>query len=228
MRANINKYQFQKLTPIKNADLKIYKDALDFAFHEEDIRNIAVTGPYSAGKSSTLETYEENNPNIKFLNISLAHFEEGNGSQEDRTDVSDATLEGKILNQLIHQITPDKIPLTQFKVKRHVSKLKLVITSTFLSIFFVLSFYIFTFNKWKGYVESISNVSLKNILGFSTKDITLILAGVVWLLIASYFIFTLIKLIQHNRIFLRKLKLQGNEIEIFEEMNESFFDKYLT
>ena len=69
-----NKYNFQKLTPIKNTELKIYKDAIDFVFHEVELKNVAITGPYSAGKSSVVETYKNVHPEINFLHISLAHF----------------------------------------------------------------------------------------------------------------------------------------------------------
>lgn len=33
--------------------------------------------------------------------------------------------------------------------------------------------------------------------------------------------------VQKNKNIFRKLNLQGNEIEIFEESNDSYFDKYL-
>jgi len=33
-------YYFQKLTPINNAELKIYEDALDFVFANDNIRNV--------------------------------------------------------------------------------------------------------------------------------------------------------------------------------------------
>lgn len=39
-------YNFQKLTPINNIeDMGVYASALDFVFANENLRNIAVTGP---------------------------------------------------------------------------------------------------------------------------------------------------------------------------------------
>lgn len=38
--------------------------------------------------------------------------------QEVETEVKESVLEGKILNQLIHQIPSDKIPQTNFRVKK--------------------------------------------------------------------------------------------------------------
>lgn len=49
----------------------------------------------------------------------------------------------------------------------------------------------------------------------------IILIGLLW-----FFIYGLIK-IQKNKNVFRKLNLQGNEIEIFEESDDSYFDKYL-
>ena len=48
---------FQKLTPTNDASIGVYDEALDYVFHHDDICNVAVSGPYNAGKSSILETY---------------------------------------------------------------------------------------------------------------------------------------------------------------------------
>ena len=113
-----NKFKFQKLTPIDDADIEVYKEALDFIFDSEDIKNIAISGPYGAGKSSILETYKKNNDNKKFIHISLAHFENPDNEKERELDIKESILEGKILNQLIHQIPSENIPQTNFKVKK--------------------------------------------------------------------------------------------------------------
>jgi ABC-type phosphate/phosphonate transport system ATPase subunit len=58
-------------------------------FSDDEIQNIAISGSYGAGKSSLLKSYKKKH----------------------------AELEGKILNQLLHQIESNKIPRTNFKVK---------------------------------------------------------------------------------------------------------------
>ncbi|GLX71422.1 hypothetical protein [Paenibacillus glycanilyticus] len=225
---------FQKLTPIKDADLKIYKTALDFVLQEQDLKNIAITGPYSAGKSSTIETFEEISKK-KFLHISLAHFESANGEvssdTKDKKDFHniDAVLEGKILNQLIHQISPSDIPQTQFKVKRKVSiitKTKMIISSILLTVLFALILYIKNFKNWGEFVGKLSPPWLKSVLMFTTKSSTIVIGGIVCACIASYLIYSLIKL-QYNRNMIKKIKVQGNEIEILSDTTESYFDKYL-
>ena len=46
--------KFKKLTLERNIDLGIYEDALNYALSEEDVRNIAVSSAYGAGKSSVI------------------------------------------------------------------------------------------------------------------------------------------------------------------------------
>ena len=144
------KLVFEKLTPLDDHDIGIYKSAIDFAFEHSDIRNIAISGAYGAGKSSVLASYEKAYPGRKFIHISLAHFQnldEADGITGHNADAnaklkSDASgspkiireslLEGKILNQLIHQIPADKIPQTNFRVKKSISKREPIV-HTFLS-----------------------------------------------------------------------------------------------
>ncbi|NLM67727.1 MAG: hypothetical protein GX180_11245, partial [Enterococcus sp.] len=46
------KHKFSSLTPeVLPENKDIYTDALDFAFSNDDIKNIAITGIYGAGKS---------------------------------------------------------------------------------------------------------------------------------------------------------------------------------
>jgi len=70
-----NPNHFVDLTP--KADLKrskSYRSALKWALENEDIYNIALTGPYGSGKSSILKTFEQTNQEYKYLKISLASF----------------------------------------------------------------------------------------------------------------------------------------------------------
>lgn len=49
-------YFFQKLTPTDEADISVYEEAIDFALKNNDITNVAISGAYSAGKSSVIES----------------------------------------------------------------------------------------------------------------------------------------------------------------------------
>ena len=50
-----NKYKFERLTPVDDIDLNVYEEAIDYVFDNSDIKNVAISGAYSAGKSSVLE-----------------------------------------------------------------------------------------------------------------------------------------------------------------------------
>lgn len=69
-----NKYHFERLTPIDNMNLDVYEEAIDYVFNNPDVKNIAISGAYSAGKSSVLASYKKRHDDLRFLHISLAHF----------------------------------------------------------------------------------------------------------------------------------------------------------
>ena len=108
-----NKYHFVRLTPIDNMNLDVYEEAIDYVFNNPDVKNIAISGAYSAGKSSVLASNKTNHSGLRFLHISLAHFQ--SPSEKDEPEAKESVLEGKNLNQLIHQISSDKIPQKVFK-----------------------------------------------------------------------------------------------------------------
>ncbi|MBA7742637.1 hypothetical protein HV353_08190, partial [Enterobacter roggenkampii] len=76
------------------------------------------------------------------------------------------------------------------------------------------------------FVSLLSDGNLKTLLTLSTKYDTLLISGFICTILSCVFIYKLIKT-QKNRNVLKKINLQGNEIEIFEESNESYFDRYL-
>lgn len=77
-----NNLFFEKLTPVNDSNISIYEAAIDFVFKNDDVRNIAISGAYGAGKSSVLASYKTKHSSTKFLHICvyiLAH----NLAQED-------------------------------------------------------------------------------------------------------------------------------------------------
>ncbi|EEY5317161.1 hypothetical protein ETZ45_21515 [Escherichia coli] len=221
-------YKFQKLTPFSDVELGVYKNAIDFVFANNDLKNVAISGQYSAGKSSLIESYKKSHSNIKFVHISLAHFRsiEEAETNEPSKDINETALEGKVLNQLIHQINADDIPQTHFKVKKKIKTNNIVINTIFTVLFIAMILHITLFNKWEKFVSLLSEGNIKTLLTLSTKYDTLLIGGFICTILSCIFIYKLIKT-QKNRNVLKKINLQANEIEIFEESNESYFDRYL-
>lgn len=228
---------FQKLTPTDDVDLTVYEDAFKYIFENEDIRNVAISGPYSAGKSSILESYKKKNKDKKFLHISLAHFrmepiEEQSVENEKGSEASksgkgtEAVLEGKILNQLIQQIDAANIPQTNFHIKQKVSNWKCFLAAC-LVIIFIMCFWGVT--KFDVYSEWVSGLAKSNIYGILRHTVTPFARVIYGVVEAGVFLFGIYELIktQKNKSILRKLSIQGNEIEIFSDAEDSYFDKYL-
>lgn len=53
-----NEYIFEKLTPITDGDISVYESAINFVFKHNDVKNVAISGAYGAGKSSVLASYK--------------------------------------------------------------------------------------------------------------------------------------------------------------------------
>lgn len=139
-----DKLTFEKLTPthLSNDEMKGYTESLDFVFQEDDLLNIAITGPYASGKSSVIKTYEENHQELNGIHISLSYFSpileskiKGKKKDDELAFEDELMLERKIINQLVHQIDPDKIPATEFKVTSETKKITRIMLSGIISLF---------------------------------------------------------------------------------------------
>ena len=244
---NVDAPIFTPLCPISDIeDLGIYKDALDFALSNEEVRNIALSGAYGSGKSSILATYEKQT-NKKFLHISLAHFatqktdkevrKENDASPNDNeknvslikqttSNSSISTLEWKILNQLIHQINPSKIPQTNFRVKKKTSKFGLVWISVLILVFLSSFLYTLLFNEWISFYNTITTGWIMRFLHFSTFSDFRLITLLTCVVLAGVGLFRLL-LLQRDRRVIKRLDVKGAEIEMFADEDESYFDKYL-
>lgn len=237
--------KFQKLTPINDAEIGIYRDALDYVFENDDLRNVAVSGAYSAGKSSVLESYKDKHSDKKFLHISLAHFEDANANQPTQTEkqdddkqnekkntekkqdaVKETVLEGKILNQLIHQISPNRIPQANFRIKQKVEPNKVAWWTVAATVFALSLFHVIFFSGWQSYVKSIFTDWIRVPLDLTTRNSSVLLTGAICVVLASILLYKIIK-VQINKGLFKKISADKLEIEIFENSDDSYFDKYL-
>jgi hypothetical protein len=101
--------EYESLTPkLKHDDkIKHYFSALDYAFSQRDVRNIAVTGPFGAGKSTVIQSYLTKHNETAHVNVSLAGFEIS-GSKKDKTDLREVEL--SILQQILYTVDRDTLP----------------------------------------------------------------------------------------------------------------------
>mgnify|MGYP004663732299 FL=1 len=141
-----NTWKQKALTPIvlKDSDdsFNTVKDLLN-AIANDEILNIAVTGPYGSGKSSVIKTFKERvNKDVKILDISLATLDAdaslyaaGNttsaGDQEkdkqpaitaEQKETLNRKIEFSILQQLVYRKTLETLPFSILRKIRHFSK----------------------------------------------------------------------------------------------------------
>lgn len=107
---NQNEEVYDALTPkiITNDSMKEYFKALDFAFLKKDVRNIAITGPYGAGKSTVILSYLNARLKKDFINVSLADF--SMSGKKDAHPPENAEIELSILQQILYKENKDNLP----------------------------------------------------------------------------------------------------------------------
>ncbi|HFL9527527.1 TPA: DNA-binding protein, partial [Escherichia coli] len=110
--ALINEQQgvYDTLTPkiITDSSVEPYFDALDFAFSKSDVKNIAITGPYGAGKSTVILSYLKSRLKKDFINVSLADFSLSGKSKKSESE--SVEIELSILQQILYKEDKDNLP----------------------------------------------------------------------------------------------------------------------
>lgn len=219
---------FQKLTPVQDAPIDAYSKALDYVFREKDIRNIAITGAYGSGKSSVIETYEKKHKRKKFIHLSLAHFEnddmQSNYSATRQKDIR--TIEGQLLNQLVNQIPKRNIPETQFTIKQDRKKRNYIFTSFILCLCVLIIYYYSHYAEIKDIALHTQYEWLKTFVLDLVKPDYIIIGMVLLLMILGVASYKFLICFARKKI-IRKINVKGNELEIFSDDSDSFFDKYM-
>ena len=193
---------FQFLTPSKNAEkVGIYLDSLNEALNNNDVKNIAISGSYGAGKSSFIKTFETKNPQYDFLDVSLSTFK-----KEDK-DLS--LIEKSILQQIFYKVKQNDVPFSRFK---RISRLYWIKLKTTLILLFISSVLIISDSKY------LSQFLLDNF-------IINIIANII--LLGGCFVFFKSIIKNFTGITLDKLNLQNLEITTNKHDENSLLNKYL-
>lgn len=150
---------YHALTP--NCDIQNgqeYMAALDWALEQEDIRNIAISGPYGSGKSSVISTYFKRINRGDVLPISLAAFNlENMYISED--EIKDDELEIGILKQLFYRVRADKIPKSRYRKLQPEKWIgNIVIGAIVECLIFILLYFSFP-NQVNTFVSSVNLLS---------------------------------------------------------------------
>ena len=230
----------QSLLPIKltkddpsHQTVEELAEVLTHALNDEDIRNVALTGPFGSGKSSIIQTLMEEHKEFHYLPISLATLqadEEGNETKNgNKTTPKNGDIENNgnseeslnrkieysILQQIIYREKAETVPNSRFKRIVHIEKEFLRFYSI-CGVLFVLAFIsVFLPNFIEGFYRFFHLVNYKALIVFFAS---------LYLLWASYHIFRYI-IKSYSNSKLNKLNLKDAQIEIEEE--NSIFNKHL-
>lgn len=129
-----NTQGFEDFTPIiLDAKDDKYSDIIKYAIENTNTKNVALTGPYGSGKSSILKTFESKFIDYKYLNISLATFDEKEHQLKE--------IEYCILKQLFYKVEQNKIPESRFK--RIVNQKNIKIKAIFIFLWLISLTYFF-------------------------------------------------------------------------------------
>ena len=176
--------EYRDLTPIDNIENgDEYIEALNWAFQNKKVKNIALTGPYGAGKSSIIETFLRKNDEDKSahnkirssaLKISMATFLKGNNATNDsngkiRVDADE--VEKGILKQLFYKVEPSRIPQSRYRKLHPIKRLKTflcVFTAMLVVLFFMEAMTPATCDKFMKVIERVVSPILPAV-PYSTK-----------------------------------------------------------
>lgn len=229
----IRKTIFNSLTPdILDENKKVYTEALEFAFKNDDIRNIAITGVYGAGKSTVWNTYREykvkklGETSFKnIITVSLGKYEnnskeigEDNSTRDDSKNYKknkegkelDNIVERQIINQISAQIKPNAIPLSNYKFKGNIPWYGLL-SNIFLTLLFSASILFLVYLKY------IFNY-LKSLIGYTFAIVPLISIFIILFVVPSvYFLYHFYK---KNKVRFSKVSFKVAEAELTEANND--------
>jgi hypothetical protein len=192
---------------------KHYEQKLKWALDNagtENIKNIAITGYYGAGKSSILKTFIKNhhsdnteNGKFKFLELSLATFHDDKQGSEKVKDI-----EKSLLQQIFYKVDDVKIPNS--RLKKISNRISLNIIGQGLLTVIIMCILVRLYNL-------IFNI--RPFFGFYWLDIALVVAT---------FYMILLKMDVLSRLSPKRLKYKSLEVEIEKNTSElSILSRFL-
>lgn len=212
-RANASaaEIKYSLLSPVLLEDQEIarYSDEFELALTHQDAKNIALSGPYGAGKSSvamTLETKETAKGKV-WAHISLADFK---GVSTERS------VEDEILSQLVYKVPAKALSKSTLKPLRDEPRHKDLLRTALL-VLFGLDTAFLAYEAGHGITFSLPSTSPRA---------TFVIAAMAWCFLAACAIYREIRTKTISRTF-KRLKVLNAEIELFSSDSDTALDKYM-
>lgn len=217
--SNKSEHVVKLFTPtiLDDCDFEVYKPEFERVFSSEKATNIAVSGPFGAGKTSVMATWEaskEGSEGHNYLHLSLANFKgiEKFGCDEDDSGEDRGAIEKMLLNQLVHKVDFWRVPKSRFKTTV-VGKLGIaipVIVAVVVALLLTLGFA--EFDWYRARMAEGGGVSY---LGLLTPWLLPIVVLILAFVVRSPF-----------KGLVKRISLGGNEVELFDEKS-STFNRYM-
>lgn len=198
--------------------IQTYLDKLKETIDTEGINNIALTGGYGSGKSTIIKTFKARNNQYKYLNISLAAFNQKEEKlKSPEKEKLERLLEISILQQIFYHVTPNKIPESRFKriINRKWWHFLLI------AILFVIWVISMTMLFKYDYLDKLNPESWKSHLPFSWFGLFFILTAFSGIGLLAKLV---LQLFSNSKI--NKVNIKG-ELELGEKANKSVFNEHL-
>ena len=175
---SIENIRFESLTPkILDKNNPIYTKALDFAFENDSIKNIAITGVYGSGKTTIWNTYVKEKKLKNIITVSLGKYEDecvkskyNNDGKGENISCSpevdnerENRIERQIINQIVSQIDSKKISKSKYKFK---SDKRDLIEIIFIFLFLASIFILINWNEFKNFKLELSVFNVLNLVLF--------------------------------------------------------------
>lgn len=185
---------------LSDGEFSVYEAEFKKVLSDPLCRNIALSGPYGAGKSSVIEKVKRKQRECekKWITISLATFgSAGDEVMRERGSVQNA-VEAEILRQMVHKIGTSMAPKSRF---RKLSDRKCFIDAIIAAL--VLAFVLLT-----AYLTSVSSALFSFQASYAEG-----FAFVIWLIIAGVGLYRLLRTNAISRM-VGRIKIFEAELEI--------------
>lgn len=213
----MNKISFTSLTPeALEKNETIYDSALDEAFSNKNIKNIAITGIYGSGKSTVWETYKKGRNLGDVITVSLGKYDDDsldniqdnieNHKNEDNIGEIDNNLERQLINQITAQVDNKSIPLSKYQYRDNKKTWVTFLEVTLIIIF--LSSIIF----WKYRVEIFAKLMNDRL------KIMMSIFMVISFFAPIFYVFW--GIVKRKRIPFSRIKFGNSEANLDEKLNE--------
>ena len=230
----VNCYDTLAPKTINSESMQAYFHALKYALSRNEVRNIAVTGNYGAGKSTVISSFMKYHCRDKFINVSLAGFDMTESSNTVSLHRQDIEL--SILQQILYKEEQSVLPDSRIdRIQNKDSKHSRSAYYTFLKIAFPIAILFGTFFFKKvfdfiglpsGWYESFEQFINDHPNSSSVSKIALIL---ILIFISSYSIIEFASRIGifDKKIKLNKISLLGGDLEVDEKEQSSLLNNCL-